>query len=124
VLSGLAHIHEAKLTHGELRAENVLLSDTHAAVCDAGIADALRRSHTAGGDAPPLDARDDIYAVGLLAHEMLTGTQPEPDGEPISKRRSLPSWLSKLLDKCLAPEPSLRWANAGEALGELKPRSL
>ena len=136
VLAGLRHVHAANIAHGELRAENVLLSGSsgsaspergngRAVVCDAGIADALLRSHSAKAASPNVtrasDPRDDMYAVGALVHEMLTGAPPEPDGEPLAKRRSLPDWLVRLLDRCFA-DSARRWTSAGQALEALGPR--
>lgn len=120
VLEALAHTHTAKLAHGDLRCENVLLTDSHAAVCDAGITDVLRRSHKSVTTGSEPDPRDDVFAVGVLAHEMLTGGPPEPEGEPLAKRRSLPAWMAKLLDGCLASDPKARWGNAGEALEQVR----
>jgi len=60
VLSGLAHAHAAQISHGELKAENVLLADQGVLVADTGIASALGK---------PATPRNDMAAVQSLARE-------------------------------------------------------
>src|SRR6266516_4501517 len=49
MLAALAHAHAAKLAHGDLRPENVLLTDRGAVVADAGVVDAVRSAIEGGG---------------------------------------------------------------------------
>src|SRR3989442_11446763 len=58
MLSGLAHAHGGEISHGELKAENVLLADEGVLVADTGIASALGK---------PATPRNDMAAVPLLA---------------------------------------------------------
>ena len=135
VLTGLAHAHAAGVAHGDLRPEQVLLTDGHAMLADTGIVGAVQRSLDGGAPgaataalcagayvAPearePGVARpsDDIFAVGVLAHEMLTGRPPAPESEPLEDVRALPAWLAELVRRCLAPEAGDRWADAAAAL--------
>ncbi|HEV8305333.1 MAG TPA: protein kinase [Gemmatimonadales bacterium] len=122
VLAALAEVHAAQLVHGDVRPENVLLTDRQAVLADAGIADAVRRSLTAGPLPPPAAStpQDDLFAVGSLVHEMLTGRPPLAEAEPLEETRSLPAWLPDLLRRCQAAKPSARWSDAGEALAAMR----
>lgn len=92
VLSGLAVAHRAGLVHRDIKPENVLISDDGEvkiadfglvrAVADAkitstsvilGTAAYLSPEQVSTGDASP---RSDVYGVGILAYELLTGTTP------------------------------------------------
>src|SRR5438132_1476575 len=115
---------------------NVLPADGQALVADTGIlgalvpaltgdgggaataalcaADYLAPERRAGQPAPA--TRDDMFAVGVLVHEMLTGRPPAGNPEPLEEVRSVPDWLAELGRRCRAAEPSARWADAGSAL--------
>lgn len=135
VLEALAHAHTGKVAHGDLKPENVLLAEGRAVITDTGLVDAVGRSLPAGVRARASTAlctaayvaperrdgalpgpRDDMFAVGVLVHEMLTGRPPEPESESLEEIRSLPPWLGELARRCLAAEPARRWADAGVAL--------
>jgi len=138
LLAGLAHAHAGRVVHGDLKPENVLLAEGHARVADTGIVDAVERSlngaasgaatvalcagpyvapeRRGGGTPTPAGPRDDMFAVGVLAHEMLTGRLPAPESESLEEARSLPAWLGELVRRCLALEPAERWPDAGAAL--------
>ena len=103
VLSGLAHAHEADVSHGELKPENVLLADEGVLVADTGIASSLGK---------PATPRNDMAAVQLLAREMLSGLKPTIGQEPLERTRSLPLWLTEWLRS--------RWSDAGRALAGLR----
>jgi len=146
VLDALAHAHAAQLAHGDLKPENVLLSEGRTVVADAGIVGAVGRSLTAGSAAmasaalcapayvppgrgegaepppppPPATPRDDMFAVGVLVNEMLTGRPPLPEPEPLDASRKLPPWLPELLRRCGAKKAAARWSDAGEALAAMR----
>src|SRR5207302_3845010 len=57
---------------------------------------------------------DDMFAVGVLVHEMLTGHPPAPESEPLEEVRSVPPWLAELERRCLATDPASRWPDRSE----------
>jgi len=140
VLAALAHAHTSQFAHGDLRPENVLLTDGRTMVADAGVVGAVGRSLTAGSPAAVSDAlcapaylapgrreedgpatlRDDVFAVGVLVHEMLAGRPPLAEPEPLEESRSLPPWLPELLRRCRAAKPAARWTDAGEVLAAMR----
>ena len=135
VLGALAHAHAEGVAHGDLKPENVLLADGQALVADTGILSALAQALTGDGGAATATlcavdylaperraantapgTRDDMFAVGVLVHEMLTGRPPTGNPEPLDEVRSVPAWLAELEHRCRAAEPGARWPDAGSAL--------
>ena len=90
VLRGLARAHRTGLVHRDVKPENVLLTaDGQVKVADFGLTRAVDDHTTSttvlgtvGYAAPelvgdgPVDQRSDVYAVGIMAYEMLTGYRP------------------------------------------------
>ncbi|GEK80778.1 Stk1 family PASTA domain-containing Ser/Thr kinase [Agrococcus baldri] len=149
VLAGLAAAHRAGIVHRDLKPENILLAhDGRIKIGDFGLARAAS-ANTATGKAllgtiaylsPELvtrgiaDARSDIYAVGIMLYEMLTGTQPFTGDEPMqiayqhanddvplpsSTASGIPEALDSLVHWATQRDPNLRPADAGEMLAEL-----
>jgi beta-lactam-binding protein with PASTA domain/tRNA A-37 threonylcarbamoyl transferase component Bud32 len=149
VLSGLAAAHKAGIVHRDLKPENVLLADDgRIKIGDFGLARAAS-ANTATGQAllgtiaylsPELvtrgvaDARSDIYALGIMMFEMLTGEQPFKGEQPMqiayqhandavpspsSKNPSVPPELDDLVLWATAKDPDQRPHDAREMLDRL-----
>ncbi len=148
ILEALRHAHAAGIMHRDIKPENILFAAGRALVADFGIAKAIasgaapRLTETgmavgtpaymapeqAAAD-PQVDHRADIYALGVLWYEMLTGAplfvgrspqqliaahisrRPEP---PDQMRPAIPRALSDIVLRCLEKRPADRWQSADE----------
>jgi eukaryotic-like serine/threonine-protein kinase len=141
VAAALGAAHEAGIVHRDVKPANVLLSaDGRIKLADFGIARVLgeasarlTRAGTLLGTArylapeqlgdDPVDARADVYALGLVLYEALTGQQPFGDGSPVevATRRlttslppirelapEVPSELQALVERATNREPDQR----------------
>lgn len=149
VLSGLSAAHKAGIVHRDLKPENVMLADDgRIKIGDFGLARAVS-ANTATGAAllgtiaylsPELvtrgiaDARSDIYAVGIMMYEMLTGEQPYKGEQPMqiayqhandsvptpsSINDHVPAELDELVLWATAKEPDERPRDARVMLDQL-----
>jgi serine/threonine protein kinase len=146
ILRGVDHAHQAQILHRDLRPANVLMSESGIVkVADFGTSRFLEKSHaTTVIGSPPYMAPEqfqgravlasDIYSVGVMFYQMLTGTLPyfSPNPAQIEKliasgrctppklrNSQIPKELSDITMKALAVEVSERYQRAGELLDDL-----
>jgi tetratricopeptide (TPR) repeat protein len=150
IVDALAYSHGRGVVHRDIKPDNVMLSGRHALVTDFGVAKAVSASSggrgalTTGGVAlgtptymapeqaaadPNIDHRADLYAVGVLAYEMLTGRTPFVTATPQAMlaahvtaypdqitlhRPSLQPMLAAAVMRCLEKHPADRWQSSAE----------
>jgi len=150
VFRGLAAAHREGIIHRDLKPGNIMQDATgRVVVMDFGLArsvasDGMTQTGMMVGTmeymspeqalAKNLDARSDIFTVGLILYELLTGKMPyEADSvvasllkrsreqaAPVSSHdAAIPRALSSIVAKCLELEPELRYQSADEALAAL-----
>lgn len=144
VAEAVAYLHANGVIHRDLKSHNVKVTpEGRVALLDFGIAKDLNlKGLTTGGAVPgtpeylspeqvlgqPPDARSDVWALGVLLYEMLTGDVPfqsastftlfeqitRADYAPPSSRRSgVPAWADALVAHCLRRAPADRFSDAG-----------
>ncbi len=142
ICRGLARSHEQGMVHGHLWPHAVLVAPnlTDVQVTDFGGTPVLGMTGTLNTGAldlgafrylapeqteprpgaPPPDHRADIYAAGVIFHEMLTGRAPgERLSLPSQLNSELPPETDVLVLKCLARNPTERYASAIDLLAGL-----
>lgn len=153
VLSALAAAHQIGIIHRDIKPENILISkDGRVKVADFGLARNVAIGQTMTAESSVVlgsvsylspeqvqrgiaDARSDIYAIGIVLFEMLTGTKPYDGETPIqiayrhvndripnvqSIRSDIPSPIAELVYLATAPNPDQRPKNAEELLYKLR----
>jgi eukaryotic-like serine/threonine-protein kinase len=152
IAQALGHAHEHGVIHRDIKSRNILLTQAgYAKVADFGIARAATatttgsRSHpilgTPGYLSPeqamgqPVDPRSDLYSLGVVLYEMLTGTLPYSGEDPASMafqhvhgplrspreaNPDIPEPLNALTTKLLAKDPEERYASAAELVDDLE----
>lgn len=152
VCAGLEYAHSRGVVHRDIKPANVrVLEDGTVKIMDFGIAKSLQSESrltqtgvalgTAGYLSPeqlsgkPIDHRSDIFALGVMAYEMVTGVRPfagpnlsniiyqilnQDPVPPRQRNKSCPERLEKAILKCLSKDPAKRFASVREFARELK----
>ena len=156
VVDALSYAHQRGVVHRDIKPDNVMLTGRHAVVADFGVARAVTQATGSDGLTsmgvalgtpaymapeqatadPNVDQRADIYALGIVAYELLAGRPPfaaaSPQQvlaaqvttapEPISRHRpGIPAALEHLVMRCLEKLPADRFQTADELLAALEP---
>lgn len=153
ILSALSAAHDLGIVHRDIKPENILISkEGRVKIADFGLARGEIIGSTMTVESSVIlgsvsylspeqvqrgvaDSRSDVYAVGIVAFEMLTGEKPFLGDSPIqiaymhvnqeipslrTKRREIPRTLDELIMKASNRDPDQRPRNAGEFLKALE----
>ena len=152
IARGLAFAHDHGLIHRDVKPQNVLLNgDGRAKVTDFGIARSLDVDHgvtqtgtilgTSNYIAPeqasgqPVDAHTDVYSLGIVLYEMLTGELPfpgesfvaiamkhiqEPSPNVLDVRGDIPLQVAEMIDRALEKDPEQRFPTMDAFAAEIE----
>jgi serine/threonine-protein kinase len=151
-LSALAAAHAAGILHRDIKPANILFSTSgHTKVADFGIAKSAASAHTATGQivgtmaylspdriaGKPACVADDLYAIGVVGYEALTGYRAFPqenlaelvraisEGVPAPLavlRPDVDPALASVIDRAMARDPGVRFGSADEMRAALAGR--
>jgi len=153
IADAVHHAHEAGVIHRDLKPSNILVdqegqphvsdfglakwSGDHAAITNPGLVmgtPAYMSPEQARGDSDAVDRRSDVYSLGVLLYEMLTGNPPFEGNSTLllhqiqsqapvalrSHNRAIPKDLESICHKCLAKSPNERYFTARELAEDLR----
>lgn len=149
ICGALEYIHARGIIHGDLRPENVLIGDgdgikliefSGAAKTKARRLTLTRIAQITGSSdyispeellGKRVDARSDLYSLGMILYEMLTGKQPFPQKDPSDRLLNYPvppreidlaisPQLQEVIYRAMERNPQKRYASAGEFARDLE----
>lgn len=134
ICEGLAHAHKAGIIHRDIKPANILLDSTmQPRIGDFGLARPAD-SRTSGGmhfgtpdyvapevmEGPEHASKSsDVFAVGIILYELLTGEFPGKNYVPPSQIQKVDARFDKIVRRAMHPAPAMRFANAGEMAKEV-----
>ena len=135
VCSGLAHAHENGIIHRDIKPSNILLDlQNEPKIGDFGLAHPVGTGHQEGAEiygtpgytAPEVvnnpksvNHRADIFSVGVLLHELLTGKLPADDPRPASQIAHCDLRFDAIIRRATAEVPEARYANAHQIIADI-----
>jgi len=144
VLDAVSYAHRRQILHRDLKPSNILVTEQgEVRLLDFGVARLLHghaeaspltqawgHALTPGYASPellrgePVDLRSDVYSLGVVLHELLTGVRPgrEPsEATDRSQSHALSGVLRDVVENALAPDPGGRYADAASFAEALRP---
>ena len=135
--SAVAHAHQRRVVHGDIKPANARLSpDGRVRLLDFGVARLISEDDHAEGlaaltpafSAPeqkagePASTQSDLYALGALLHWLLTGEPGRADARIEPRRLDVerPSTLASILERALRADPARRYQSVPELIQDLR----
>lgn len=142
--AALDYAHREGVIHRDVKPANILMQEGHPLLADFGMVKMLAQNSTITGTAivgtpaymppeqgrgDPIDARADVYSLGVIVYEMLTGQQPYRSASPMQMifqhmndpipsvldvRPDLPEAVQAVIEKAMAKMPDDRYRTAGD----------
>jgi eukaryotic-like serine/threonine-protein kinase len=150
ILRAARYAHQRGIVHRDLKPQNVMIDEEgRVKVTDFGIARAGASDMTETGSVMgtaqylspeqaqgrPVDARSDLYSIGVVLYELLTGVVPFEAESPVTvalkqvsevpippreRTPAVPAWLDAVVMRALEKDPARRFANADEFIEALR----
>ncbi|MCH2062558.1 MAG: protein kinase [Roseibacillus sp.] len=135
ICEGLAQAHEAGISHRDLKPSNILIgSNREPRIGDFGMVGHSNRKEDHGDssqysspetmeDPSRANEQSDVYSVGVMLYELLTGELPGEDYTPPSRTEAqkVDARFDKIVRRAMHPASGMRFADAGAMAKELKP---
>ena len=151
ICEGLVEAHHTGVVHRDLKPQNIMVDmDGNAKITDFGIARSIKTKGLTGTgiiigtpeymspeqvEGKPVDQRSDLYSLGIILYELVTGKLPFEGDTPLSVavkhkieeprapqdiNAQIPRDLNRVILKCMAKDKKERYQSAEELLSDLK----